>query len=73
MIFDVCSVTQVSLTSVKWGIWDVFVGGRGVGGINGFVFVLWVFVIENLNKGNINMNMFASDVLKGCDFALQWK
>lgn len=25
------------------------------GGVNGFVFVLWVFVIKNLNKGNINM------------------
>lgn len=25
------------------------------GGINGFFFVLWVFVTENLNKGNINM------------------
>ena len=48
-------------------------GEGGWGGINGFVFVLWVFVIENLNKGNINMNMFASDVFKGCDFELPWK
>lgn len=32
---------------------------EGLGGINEFVFfVLWAFVIENLNKANINEEMY---------------
>ncbi len=34
-------------------------------------FVLWVFVIENLNKGNINMEINVYDVFMD-DFALLW-
>lgn len=48
MVFDVHSLT-LSLTSVNEELSVVCVGG--VGGV-GFAFVLWVFVIENLNKGN---------------------
>lgn len=51
MISDVYSVTSF-FNICKWEIWVVFVGGEGV---NGYVFVLWVFVIGSLNKGNIDM------------------
>lgn len=31
---------------------------EGLGGINFVFFVLWAFVIENLNKANINEEMY---------------
>lgn len=58
-----CIQLQVSLTSVNERFELYLLGGRGV---NGYVFVLWVFVIGSLNKGNIDMDrdVFFYDVLR---------